>query len=454
LHRPRRTTAAPRRSRPRSALPALLLAAGLFCWAGGSTARAQQGYRESLAGEAASAGRRAADNGDYNLLLGPIRLKVKATLGVEYNDNVFAAGEGQPKQSDLFIRPGVSVNASWQITQLNRLSLTLGTSYEFSLNNTRDQSVSPYSISPDSRLSFDLFIGDFRITFFDAFSLANNAASQSAASGTIGFSQFSNDFGITVLWDLNDLILSATIDERSDVFTGKTTQGVGATDLSQANRETHSLTASATFLLSDTTSAGLQGTAALSSYSAGAQEQTIFGLGPFAQFQLSPYTRFLAAGGAQLSKSTGGPSLRATVNLRPEQSTAAGDQASTVGYYWSLGIYNRLNASITHSLSAGHERVFGIAADYQDIDYIRYEATWALFRHANVSGSLGYENVGQLAGPLQESFTRWTFGLASSYQLTDHLHAALRYTFYSQDANRADRIFNQTVVALTLGYDF
>ncbi len=278
------------------------------------------------------------------------------------------------KQSDLFIRPGVSVNASWQITQLNRLSLTLGAAYEFSLNNTRAQNVSPYSISPDSKLSFDLFIGDFRVTFYDGFSLANNAAAQSAASSTIGFSQFSNDFGVTVLWDLNDLILSLGVDERSDVFTGTTAQGAAATDLATADRETHSLRFSSTFLLSDTTSAGLQGSAQLSSYSAGAQEQTIFGAGPFAQFQLSPYTRFLVAGGLQLSKSTGGPSLRATVNLRPEQS-AAGEQASTLGYYWSLGIYNRLNASITHSLSAGHERDFGIAADYQDLDYIRYEAT-------------------------------------------------------------------------------
>jgi hypothetical protein len=421
-----------------------------------------------MAGEAASAGRRAADQGDYNLLLGPIRLKVKASLDLEHNDNVHAAGEGQARQSDLFIRPGLSVNASWQITELNRLSLTLGTAYEFSLNNTRDQGVSPYSISPDSKLSFDLFIGDFRVTFYDAFTLANNSAAQSAASSTVGFSQFTNEFGITVLWDLNDLVLSATASERSDIFTGRTTQGQGATDLASANRETHSLVLSSTFLLSDTTTAGLQGTAQLSSYSAGAREQTIFGAGPFAQFQVSPYTRFLVAGGVQLSKSTGGPSLRATATLRddagaekPFRATLGsrdeaerGEEASALGYYWSLAIYNRLNASITHSLSAGHERVFGIAADYQDIDYIRYGASWALLRNASLSGTVGYEKVGQLAGPLEESFTRWTFGLAAGYQLTDHLHAALRYTFYSQDANRADRIFNQTIVALTLGYDF
>ncbi len=79
---------------------------------------------------------------------------------------------------------------------------------------------------------------------------------------------------------------------------------------------------------------------------------------------------------------------------------------------------------------------------------------WALLRDASLSGSAGYEKVSQLAGPLQESYTRWTFGLAAGYKLTEHLHTALRYTFYSQDANRADRIFNQNVVTLTLGYDF
>lgn len=453
LHRPRTTTPPSRRSRPCIALPALLLAAGFSCWLGAAPARAE-GYRESLAGEAAAAGRRAADNGDYNLLLGPIRLKVNASMAIEYNDNVLAAGKGQQKQSDLFVRPGVDVRASWRVTELNTLTLTLGTTYEFSLNNTRSQGVSPYSIAPDSKLSFDLFIGDFRVTFYDAFSLANNAADQSAASSTVGFSQFSNDFGITVLWDLNDLVLNLGVDERTDIYTGRTTQGEGASDLSDADRETHSLRFSSTFLLSDTTSLGLQGSAQLSTYSAGSREQTIFGAGPFAQFQLSPYTRFLVAGGVQLSKSTSGPSFRATATLRDDNQAERGEEASTLGYYWSLAIHNRLNAVVNHSVSAGHERVFGIAADYQDVDYLRYEANLALFRHASLSANIGYEKVAQLAGPLEESFTRWTIGLAAGYQLTDHLHAALRYTFYSQDANRADRDFTQNVVALQFRYDF
>jgi hypothetical protein len=147
-----------------------------------------------------------------------------------------------------------------------------------------------------------------------------------------------------------------------------------------------------------------------------------------------------------------GVPFRATAASRDE--AERGEEASALGYYWSVAINNRLNAVITHSLSAGHERVFGIAADYQDIDYVRYEASWLLLRNASLSGTVGYEKVGQLAGPLEESFTRWTFGLAAGYQLTEHLRAALHYTFYSQDANRADRIFTQNVIALTLGYDF
>src|SRR2546427_7569657 len=81
-------------------------------------ARSQDAVRPSLAGEAAAEARRQdIEHIPYNLLMGPIRFRVSATLGVEYNDNINLAEVNT--QEDVIIRPQVNVNAIWPVTQLN-----------------------------------------------------------------------------------------------------------------------------------------------------------------------------------------------------------------------------------------------------------------------------------------------------------------------------------------------
>src|SRR4029077_20887220 len=87
--------------------------------------RAQDAVRPSLAGEAASEARRQdIDRIPYNLLLGPVRFRFSATMGVEYNDNINLAEVNE--QSDFILRPQVNLDAIWPITQLNTLRLDIG----------------------------------------------------------------------------------------------------------------------------------------------------------------------------------------------------------------------------------------------------------------------------------------------------------------------------------------
>src|SRR5438132_6186248 len=90
-----------------------------------SIIRSQDAVRPSLAGEAAAEARRQdIERIPYNLLVGPIRFRFSATLGVEYNDNINLAEVN--KQDDVIIRPQVNLDAIWPITQLNTLRLDLG----------------------------------------------------------------------------------------------------------------------------------------------------------------------------------------------------------------------------------------------------------------------------------------------------------------------------------------
>src|SRR5438045_9502282 len=99
------------------------------------TARGQDAVRPSLAGEDAAEARKTdIDRIPYNLLLGPVRFRVSATMGVEYNDNINYAEVG--KEEDFIFHPQVNIDAIWPITQLNTLTLDIGLGYSIYLDHS------------------------------------------------------------------------------------------------------------------------------------------------------------------------------------------------------------------------------------------------------------------------------------------------------------------------------
>src|SRR5947209_19241847 len=96
---------------------------------------AQDAVRPSLAGQGASEARQEdISRIPYNLLLGPVRFRVGATVGAEYNDNVNYAETNT--QDDFIITPSLSLDAIWPVTQLTTLRLDLGIGYTFYLDHS------------------------------------------------------------------------------------------------------------------------------------------------------------------------------------------------------------------------------------------------------------------------------------------------------------------------------
>src|SRR6266403_910908 len=88
---------------------------------------AQDAVRPSLAGQESSDARQQdVSRIPYNLLLGPVRFRVGASVSGEYNDNIRYSEINE--QDDFIITPSLSLDAIWPITQLNTLRLDLGVS--------------------------------------------------------------------------------------------------------------------------------------------------------------------------------------------------------------------------------------------------------------------------------------------------------------------------------------
>ncbi len=171
-----------------------------------SAALAQDVIRPSLAGEAsAEARRQEVDRIPYNLLVGPIRFRVTATAGVEFNDNVNFSEWNM--QEDFIFRPTVNFNALWPVTQLNTLRFDIGLGYAFYAEHS-EYNTNGILLTPGSQLSFDVFVSDFRINFHDRFSLEQDPVDEAALSNVADYGRFQNTAGVSVLWDLNKAVLT------------------------------------------------------------------------------------------------------------------------------------------------------------------------------------------------------------------------------------------------------
>lgn len=200
---------------------------------GAPLVHAQDAIRPSLAGEAsAEARRQSIDQIPYNLQLGPMKLRFSATLGFEYNDNVnlsedasaFLPGPFGPvlvtteQQSDFIIRPQLNINTLWPITQLNTLRLDVGIGYAFYMDHW-DDNTNGLLINPGSQLSFDIFVGDFRINIHDRFSLEQDPVAEVGLSNVADYGRFQNTAGISALWDLNAAVVTLGYDHYNYIST-------------------------------------------------------------------------------------------------------------------------------------------------------------------------------------------------------------------------------------------
>src|SRR5207249_7709564 len=217
---------------------------------------AQDAVRPSLAGQAASDARQQdVSRIPYNLLLGPVRFRVGASVSAEYNDNVTYAETNE--QDDFIVTPNLTLDMIWPITQLNTLRLDLGIGYSFYLDHSGSDT-DAILIAPKSQIAFDIFVGDFRINLHDRMQLQQDPIQEGALSNVRDYGRFENTAGASVLWDLNKLLFQIGYDHYNFVST------TSAFDYLNHNSEI--VQGSAAFIVNPTITIGAEGNAVFTRY--------------------------------------------------------------------------------------------------------------------------------------------------------------------------------------------
>jgi len=437
-------------------LAPLILAAG--------TLRAQDAIRPSLAGEAAAEARRQSiDKIPYNLQVGPIKFRFSATMGIEYNDNINLAEDGSflfptiagppilittEQQSDVILRPQVNVNALWPITQLNTLRLDIGLGYAFYLDHS-EFNTNGLLINPGSQLAFDIFVGDFRINIHDRFSVQQDPISEAQLSNVVDYGRFENTAGISVLWDLNQAVVTLGYDHYNFIAIND--------DFEYLDRNADIFSGSIGFTPTSTMTVGVEGSAINTYYDQNVLNDSLaYSAGLFLETQLSSNLRVRIAGGYQW--------------IDFDNNGIVNDLQDVDDWYANLILSHRVNSVFTHNLSIGHENGLGVNSNYVTLNYIRHTATWNIIYHTLLTTELFYEDAADSGGqgptvvgvpglPLfnpfvAEDFHRYGGAISLGYQLTPHVTLGFRYQYTQKDSNQPLRDYRQNRVSFDGTYSF
>lgn len=424
--------------------PALL---GVFCLLNSmpysGTAHAQEGLQFSSAGEAAAAARRIDFVEEpYNMKLGPIDIRLGAGLDLEYNDNINLAEEGALE--DYIIRPIVDIGASWQITQLNRLSLNVGLGYDYYVNYGDEAQADFITVSPQSELAFDFYVGDARITIYDRFSLQQDPTQEIQIADVVAFRRFSNIAGIDVLWDLNDL----------DLLFGYGFQNYFSVDEDEfdfIDRHSHLFHASASFDFDPTFQAGVGIYGRIDEYdSSFLNDNFTLSSGPFFTWRASPYITL--QGNFGFSYGDFSTSNDTTANVT--QGLSVGDTSQLHSPYGNLSLSHRVNAYVSHSLVAGYDNPVGLTSNFYHLWYAQHNTQWNIVKDLSIGTRLFVEHAQDSGGVLAERVWLYGGGLTLGYQLTPKLRTNLSWLHTERDSDVFLRDYSQNRVILSLYYQF
>ncbi len=355
-------------------------------------------------------------------------------------------------QDDVIVTPNLTLDAIWPVTQLNTLRLDLGIGYAFYLDHSNNDT-DYILVAPKSQIAFDIFVSDFRINIHDRMQLQQDPIQEGALSNVVNYGRFENTAGLSVLWDLNKLLLQVGYDHYNFVST--------TNRFDYLNRNSEIVQGSAAFIVNPTITVGAEGNAVFTRYDQSVlSDNKDYSVGGFVELALTNNLKVRAAGGYQWIDFD-----HNFVNFRFGPFVfAVPDQKDLQDYYVNGLIGHRINAQLSQTVSAGHENQLGINSNYITLNYVRHTLTWNLIRNTLLSTEFFFEDAEESGGfagvfspaPLGtgEHFRRIGGAITLGYQLTPHVTLGVRYQGTSKDSNLLLRDYNQNRISVDGTYSF
>ncbi len=417
-----------------------------------------------------------------NVRIGPVDVRVGTSTFSEYNDNILRSGT--EKLSDVIVGQTLDLHARWQLSDRNSIDLRVGAGIERYLqhHDRAPTSQDGYDIyvTPDSSLSYDVFLGDMVLNIHDRFSIENRGRddfelddvqvidSYSNAAGAALFIPLSSRFDVSIGYDY---VINRGLDDRAEA----------------TSSNSHQFFADAGYSPGGVWRLGLQASGASTDYLDAARgDARTTNVGAYIELPLTRFTTIRASGGHQ------------SIQIA-EVDGASGNYTGTYG---QVSIANQLNRSITQNLSFGRQADLGSFSDIRithsaqyriyyrgrDGDELHLSASYEMnddrgdsvarserlgnslpviedrsdfstrlfYRRPlsrNLRASIGGGYSHSTSGVAGRNYSRWTAGAELQYALSDTLSTGIGFTHTTVEAPDSQG-YSQNRVLFNLNYLF
>ncbi len=408
------------------------------------SATAQEAVRNVQAGDAAATTRIIQtdpdQSKDYTFKNGDFQMLLQPSVGFVWNDNVALSRNNVI--SDFIVRPTVGLIASYPLSQRNLLFIDVSLGYDWYLQHTALSTLALNS-STGTGLSFDLGVKDFNFNFHDWISYVQDSAQTPNAANTANYGTFRNTAGVLGTWDMNQAVLSLGYDHEDVLAT--------SSQFNNINHSAEMLNARASLKLSSHLTAGVEGTAAFTTY-----EQSVlngngaYTAGGYADWHL---------GKAFSATVRGGFSTYQFSNTSTNNSTAI-RTGNLNSWYGSILLSHQPRESLSYAIEAGHEVQLGIQSDLLEDWYIRPSITWKIIKGMNFTTAFFYEHgeqgVASIQNNLRENFDWYGGQLSLQQRLTKRFTVGAIYRLTLRTSSLPAGVnqggYTQNLIGLQLTY--
>jgi hypothetical protein len=364
----------------------------------------------------------------YNFLLGPVSLNTNSSLITSFNDNINLSKTG--RQVDFIINPSAGIDALWKVSEENNLTFSVGVGYEWYVLHPQNDGL---TISPNSQALFKMSVGDIKISLHDDFSYQQDPLLVAQLSNSSKFPVFSNDAGIGLSWDLNDVALSLGYDH--------TNQWVFDNAFNYLDSQEDALSPQLTVKIGPAISAGISMSLSDTRFDKNVQnDSTSISAGPFVTAQLSKNLSVNAQVGYVMENYASGGSN--------------GDNENVNSYYGSVGVSHQINEYFTQSIVAGRDYIPGLTSNFTQQTYVNYTIGWQATSYISLSSNLSAENLDDSDATVRENSNRYGAGLSLDYAATTHTNISLSYQYTLKDSDASSLGYYQNLITAGFSYQF
>ena len=383
----------------------------------------------------------------YNFALGPMRFSIAAGVGLEYNDNINLADKN--REEDFILRPSLSIDSSWKLSDLNTLHLGVELSYAKYFDHSENDT-DGVLVSPTSELAFTFEIGAVKVTLRDRGSYQEDTYNVPVLSDVVHYRRAENQIGIEMDWAINQSTLLIAGYDHFNLWTFDE-------EFSADERAVDTFFIKPSFQVTPTIKLGVVGAfSAINFHEDIRQDGTNVLVGPFIEWKLSEVMTFYVEGGFQDLSFDGSSNFDEDFlkGLTDEERSLFKDDEDSSGWYVKFELNHQANDYFSQRLSGSKTSEIGIGSDYYELYHIEYTADWKnFFANTEFSPTLFFEHY-ETSGLGGEEANRFGAALGIRYNLTNSITLGLDYRFIWKDSNLEDADYYQNLAFLSLYYKF